>query len=135
MARQREELEDNGKPRPEERILTALDRAILAALGDGGRVGSPDDEAAAKYPLLWEWMTKTAGGPDHIMQPAVLSIQLGPEGVLVTVTHRDLRRSCSASCKYMEDVFGALQAVLASPTPPIRSWGKDEPKLRKRRQK
>lgn len=135
MARERDEQEANGKPRKEDRKLSALDRAIMAAIGDGRKVGRDDDPASESFPQLWEWLTKTDGGKDHIMQPAVISIQLGPEGCLATITHRDLRISCSAACPHLGGALEALQAQLASPIPPIRTWGKDEPHLKKRRQK
>jgi len=135
MARERDEQERNGKGKPEDRKLSALDRAILSALGDGRTVGREDDPLAASCPDVWEWLTKTVGGTDYLLQPAVLTIQLGPEGVLGTLTHRDLRRSVSVACGHVADVIPALQAELVKPNPAIKTWGKDEPHLRKRRQK
>lgn len=135
MATDDPRLEDNGKPKKGDRKLSALDRCILAAIGDGRKVGLDDDPALKKYPNLWEWMTKTQGGTDHIMQPAVISLQLGPEGVLATVTHRDLRTSCSIACLHLHQALEALDASLGLPNPPLRQWGKDEPHLKKRRQK
>jgi len=135
MARDKDELKDSGKPREGERKLSALDRAILQAIGEGVRVGLDDDPGKTKWPNLWEWMTRTEGGKDHVMQPAVVTIQLGPEGVLVTVTHRDLKRSVPTSCLHLENALDALEATLALPNPPIRSWGKEDAHLRKRRPK
>jgi len=135
MAKERDELKDTGKPKPDERKLSALDRAILQAIGEGIQVGHESDPAQQKYPNLWEWLTRTRGGQDHVMQPAVVSLQLGPEGCLVTVTHRDLKRSVGAACLHLDDALAALEAVLALPNPPIRSWGKEDAHLRKRRQK
>jgi len=135
MAKEREDLKDTGKGKPGERKLSALDRAILQAIGDGVRVGLEDDPARETMPNLWEWLTRTDGGQDHVMQPAVVSIQLGPEGVLVTVTHRDLKRSVGAACLHLGQALEALEATLALPNPPIRSWGKEDAHLRKRRQK
>ncbi len=127
--------DSNGQPFPQERKLSALDRAIVQAIGDGRKVGLEDDPAQDDFPLVWEWLTKTEGGRDYIMQPAVISIQLGPEGVLVSLTHRDLRVSCTVSCAYLSEVMPVLQAALAAPNPPIRSWGKDLPNLKKRKSK
>lgn len=135
MARERDERPEGGKDKAPDRKLSALDRAVLAAIGDGRKVGREDDPAAKLYPDLWEWMTKTEGGKDYIMQPAVVQIQLGPEGVLVTLTHRDLRVSCGVACLHLADVFQTLQAALTCENPPLRAWGKDEPHLKKRRQK
>lgn len=113
--------------------LSALDRAILTAVGKGRTVGREDDPARESYPELWQWMTRTGDEGDHVFQPASLSIQLGPEGVLVSLTHRDLGVSCSISCLNLADVLPALEQALTQANTPIRNWGKTEPKLRKRR--
>lgn len=135
MAKSRDDLEDTGKPPKEERKLSALDRALMAAIGDGLVVGRQDDPAQNRYPLLWEWLTKTEGGRDYIMQPAVISIQLGPEGCLATVTHRDLRRSVQVACLNLDDCLAALEDTLGKTNCPVKTWGKDQPHLRKRRPK
>jgi hypothetical protein len=130
-------METNGAGggRGADRRLSVLDRCILVALGDGRTVGQQDDPAVEKYPHVWEWLSKTQGGQNHVLQPAVLTIQLGPEGVLVSLTHRDLRVSCSVACPYLDDVLPTLQEALSQPHPPLRTWGKDDPVLRKKRQK
>jgi len=135
MAKERDDLKDQGKPKEGERKLSALDRAILQAIGEGISVGQDSDPAREKYPCLWEWLTRTRGGQDHVMQPAVVTLQLGPEGVLCTVMHRDLKRSVGAACLHLDDALASLEAVLSQPNPPIRSWGKEDAHLRKRRQK
>jgi len=124
------------QPPPDKQRLSALDRAIQAAIGDGRHVGRDDDPAAKRFPDVWEWMTKTEGGKDYVMQPASINIQLGPEGVLVSLTHKDLKVTCGAACLHLEEVFAALQHALTSENPPIRTWGKDpDARLRKRRPK
>jgi len=124
---------DNGRPDKPDHRLSALDKAIQTAIGQRRKVGRDDDPARELYPDLWDWLTRTGDGGDHVMQPASMSVQLGPEGVLVTLTHRDLGVSCSVACPMLADVLSTLQAALACPDPPIRNWGKTEPKLRKRR--
>lgn len=134
MAKQSQNPGDQGQDQGQDRKLSALDRAILAAIGDGGTVGRQDDPARQQYPDVWEWLTKTDGGRDYIMQPAVITIQLGPEGVLAKLTHRDLKRNCGIACNHLGDVLEALQRALTSPNPPITAWGKDpEARLKKRR--
>jgi len=127
----------SGSPRPEQpRRLSALDRAIQAAIGDGRTVGRGDDPAAEKFPDLWQWLTLTTDpAHDYVMQPAVVTVQLGPEGVLVSLTHRDLKVTCAVACLHLEEMWEVLQRALTSENPPIRTWGKDEPNLRKRRRK
>lgn len=131
----KEEHDDLEKPPKDSRKLSALDRAILTALGQGRVVGRADDPAAKALPSLWEWLTKTDGGKDYIMQPAVISLQLGPEGALATITHRDLRVSCSVAVPFLAECLKALEEALTGPNPPLRTWGKDLPNLKKRRQK
>lgn len=126
---------EGANPEQPDRKLSALDRAIMQALGDGRKVGRDDDPAAMAYPAVWEWLTKTEGGRDHIMQPAVITLQLGPEGCLVSLTHRDLRVMCGVACPHVGDALATLQAALSAPVPPLRSWGKDLPNLKKRRPK
>lgn len=135
MVKPKEEPEGQHPASGMNRKLSALDRAIMAALGDGKTVGLEDDPFAVTYPDVWQWLTKTDGGRDYIMQPAVITLQLGPEGALVSLTHRDLRRACTVACPHLGQFMEVLQAALTSPHPPIRSWGKDEAHLKKRRPK
>jgi len=112
--------------------ISALDRAVQSAMGEGRVVGADSDPAKEKYPTLWEWLSRIYIGVGHVRTPARISITLGPSGVLVDVSDRDLGVSCGASCEFLDDALAALEASLAGPLPPIRSWGKKEPKLRKR---
>lgn len=135
MARQRDadEPQDGGQPK---RRLSAFDRVLETALGDNRKVGLPDDPAADLYPEVWRWLTQTEGGVDHILQPAVITIQLGPEGALVSLTHRDLKTSCSIACPHLGMAIEVLEQALSSPNPPLRTWGKDpQVRLRKRKPK
>lgn len=113
--------------------VSALQRALEAAIGAMRTVGLESDPAREKYPNLWEWLTMVGQDTDYVMSPAVISVQLGPEGALVTITHRDMQVSCGAACSNLDDAFLSLEAQLACTNPPIRSWGKGEPVLRKRR--
>lgn len=112
--------------------LSALDRAVLSAMGDGRSVGADDDPARSAYPLLWEWLSKIYIGSDRVRTPASLTIQLGPGGVLISLSDRDLGVSCGSVCEHLDEALKAMEASLASAVPPIRSWGKKEPRLRKR---
>lgn len=126
------EQPNNGEPT---RKLSALDRVIIRAVGEGRTLGLDDDPAKDEWSAVWEWLTKCEA-KDYVMQGATISVQLGPEGVLATITHRDLKASCSAACPHLADVFAALNAALTAPNPPIRSWGKDpQVQLKRKRQK
>jgi len=118
--------EDNGEH------LSALDRAVASAIGQGRAVGADNDPAKEKYPALWDWLSRIYIGIDRVRTPATMTLQLGPSGVLISLTDRDLGVSCGAVCEHMEDVFKAVEDALTSAVPPIRSWGKKEPRLRKR---
>jgi len=122
--------ERNGKPGPR---TSALSKAVQTAIGQQKNLGLPSDPGRDKYPNLWEWLTQTGEGTEYIYQPASISVQLGPEGVFVSMTHRDLQVSCSVSCEYLDDALVALELALSDPHPPIKAWGKSEPILRKRR--
>jgi len=111
---------------------TALQRAIESAMGEGRSVGADDDPAKTKYPELWQWLSNIYVRTDRLRTPATVSVTLGPSGALVTVSDRDLAVSCSAACEHLDDVFAALEKALTSDVQNIRSWGKKEPKLRKR---
>lgn len=118
-----------------EKKPSALQRALEAAIGAGRTVGLESDPAREKWPALWEWLTATGEGTEFLMQGASISINLGPEGVFASITHRDMGVTCSIAVLHLHEVFEGLDAALASPNPPIRTWGKTEPMLRKRRKK
>jgi hypothetical protein len=114
--------------------LSAFERAVLGAVGDNRPLGCPDDPAASTLPLLWQFLSTTQVGKDRVKQPATLTLRLGPGGVLVTLNDRDLALSIDCSCQHLEAAFMALESALASGNPIIRTHGKREPQLRKRRQ-
>jgi hypothetical protein len=119
-------MSDNGRPSP-------MDRLIQQAIGADRSLGREDDPARKKYPQLWLWLSTIYAGRDHVKQPATITIRLGPEGALATLTDRDLAVSMDVSVPHLADVLAALEAALSQAAPPIRSWGKSEPKLRRRK--
>lgn len=116
-----------------DRKPSALDRLVQEAMGSNKVFGHPDDGAKASFPELWRWLTTCYLGRDHIKQPATLSIRLGPEGVLASLIDRDLCVSIDVSCSFLADVLPTLESALTGPNPPIKSWGKREPHLRRRK--
>ena len=135
MARQRDDGQPPGTPGEpySKKPLSALERVLQQALGSGRELGAQDDPGKAKWPELWKWLTTIYVGPNHIKQPARLNISMGPEGVLVQLSDRDLACGIGISCPHLVDVFEALERALTGPNPPIQSWGKSEPKVRKRK--
>lgn len=123
--------EREGSPEPVR--LSALDRALQKALGEGLVFGLPSDPARTQFPALWDWLSRAYVGRDSLKQPATLTIRLGPEGVIASLTDRDLSASLDVGCAHLGDVFSHLEQTLQGPNPPIRNWGKKEPKLRKRK--
>ena len=117
----------------EERPPTRMERLIAQAIGADRSLGRDDDPARKKYPQLWEWLSVIYAGKDHVKQPAVITIRLGPEGVLATLTDRDLAVSLDAACPFLGGVLEALEAQLTQAAPPIRTWGRKEPQVRKRK--
>jgi len=126
MAKDKLAKDANGK------ALTAFDRAIQTAIGDGRTVGADDDPATETFPRLWEWMSNCYVGLDRVHTPPVVTVTLGPSGVLVQLNDRDLCVNLSAACKHLHEVWKALEDALNSPVPPVRSYGKKEPRLRKK---
>jgi hypothetical protein len=112
---------------------SALDRVIQSAIGDERVLGRGTDPTKEKYPNLWDWLSRHYVGREHVKQPATLTIRLGPEGALATLTDRDLSVSIDVAAPHLDDVYEAIEAALVSNCPPIRSWGKKEPQLRKRK--
>lgn len=113
-------------------FLSALERSLQEALGKGVSFGLEDDPARTRFPLLWAWLTTAYVGRDHIKTPASFTVRMGPEGVLVSIVDRDLQKSVECFSEHLEGVFAAMEQSLSSPHPPIKSWGKKEPKVRKR---
>lgn len=116
-----------------EKPLSALERTIQTAMGEGRSVGQEDDPCREQYPALWEWLTTIYCGRDYIKQPASLTIALIPSGVSAKLVDRDLCTTVEISCKHLADVFATLNENLVSGNPAIKNWGKREPGLRKRK--
>jgi len=114
------------------RRMTALERAVQTALGEGRVIGADDDPARESMPALWEWLSTLYPVADRVKNPATIMITLAPGGVLANMNDRDLGYAVSASSKHLKDIFQALEDALTSDVPPIRSYGKKEPNLRKR---
>lgn len=114
--------------------MTGFQKAIEQALGEGRTFGAEGDPAREKYPRLWEWMTTAYLKGGYTKQPAILTVALGPEGVLVSLTDRDLCVRVETCCQSLLDALEAMEKVLCQDNPPIKNWGKREPHLRKRKQ-
>jgi len=121
-----------GDPQKDDKYASALDKAILSAMGQGRSVGREDDPAKDEYPILWDWMSRIYIGIDRVRTPATIMIRLGPEGVLVSMTDRDLGYTVDTVCNHLGEVLQSIEAELHKAVPNIKSWGKKEPRLRKR---
>jgi len=110
-----------------------LQRAIEQAVGKEQKFGRDDDPAVKKFPLLWGWLSTWEADKNNIKTPPGISIRLAPEGVLVSISDRDLARAVDVSCPHLEDVFKVMEAALGDPNCPVRIIGKGEPKIRKRK--
>ncbi len=116
-----------------ERQLSALEKAVAQAIGDSRALGNPSDPAIAKYPQLWAWLSTVYVGRDCIKSPAYLTIRLGVDGVVISLVDRDLCTTVEVSAGCLEDALPAIETALCSTNPPLKSWGRKEPRLRKRR--
>jgi hypothetical protein len=61
-----------------------------------------------------------------------VSISLIPNGVSVRINDRDLARNLEITCPNLAECFDRLEEALQSPGTMVKTWGKKEPKLRKR---
>jgi hypothetical protein len=102
-------------------------------MGECKEIGSADDPARERYPQLWSWLATIYVGRDQLKNPAYLTVRLGPGGVTASLIDRDLSVLVEVSAGNLDDVLPALESALASDRPPLKSWGKKEPHLRKRR--
>jgi len=125
-----EELKDLGK---KTKRVSPIDRMVAEAIAGDREIGLPTDPAKGKFPLLWEWITKTCIGKDYVKQPARISVTMGPEGFIASVSDTDLAQSLTATGAHLEDCFQALETALELPNPPFVAWGKKQPTLRKRK--
>jgi len=133
MAKEADKTTDKPMVNGTDRKMTSMERAILVAMGENKVMGNADDPAAKKYPELWGWLSTVHVGPNKIKTPANITVRLGPEGVLVTLTDRDLAVSVDAATATLDDVFAALERQLTSGVPCVKNWGKKEANLRKRK--
>jgi hypothetical protein len=117
----------------QERKLSAFEKAVSQAIGDGRTLGNQEDPARERYPQLWGWLTSVYVGRDSIKNPAYLNLRMGVDGVLVSLIDRDLCTTVEISCASLEEALPALEAALANGHAPLKSWGRKEPHLRKRR--
>lgn len=112
-----------------------LDRLIAQTIGDNRKLGREDDPARENWPNLWDWLTRTDAGRDHVKDPATITIRVGPEGCLASLNDRSLGYAVDVACLHLGEVLPALEAALADPNPSIRQVGKGETKVRKRKPK
>lgn len=117
-----------------ERKLSVLDRVVHQLMGNGERsLGNAEDPARESLPNLWEWLSRINVGRDLLKAPAVLTIRLGPECAIASLTDRDLAVSLDAPTPYLAGALEALERELSCAQLALKSWGKKEPQLRKRR--
>lgn len=119
--------------KPDTAKVGFLDRLIQQTIADKRSLGKEDDPARERWPNLWEWLTKTTAGSNHVKDPATLTIRVGPEGALASLNDRSLGYALDVACPHLVDVLDAVERELASPDPAIRVLGKGEPKVRKRK--
>jgi len=116
-----------------DRQLGFVERLVQQSIGDGRSFGADDDPARERWPAIWQFLSQVYVGRDRLRTPGRLTIQLGPGGVLVTLTDPDLSAALGASCANLGDALDAIETAAADPKAPWRSFGKKEPHLRKRK--
>lgn len=122
--------EDNGRA---PKKVSTLDKLVQTALGQNRQLGSDEDPAREAYPLLWDFLSRTDAGKDYIIAPGKLTLTLGPEGVIASLSHQDLKVSMDVGCKFLGEALAALEADLQAGAKSLRQWGGKQPNLRKRK--
>lgn len=107
-----------------ERILTALDKMVLRAIGREDSLGPEADVAAESFPLLVAWLTRVDAGRDHVKDPARLTIRAVPGGYCVSLADATFGIGLDAGSSTLQGVFAALEAALGSETPALKTFGK-----------
>ena len=114
---------------------SALDRLIDQAAGQNVALGAKDDPATKDWPNLWEWLSRTDAGPEHLKDPARMSLALVPGGVQVALSDATFGVTVDAVSESLAGAFAALERNLTAQTPTIRTWRKGEVVLRKKKAK
>jgi len=130
-------MESNGtakEGRRRERQLTPLERLVAVAMADDQELGNVDDGLATECPNLWQWMSVTSAGKNHVMPPATLTLQLVPGGAIATIRHPGLGKTVEASSDTLAGCFMGMEEMLKKTNPPLKNLGKGDPKIRKKRQ-
>lgn len=95
-------------------------------------MGAADDPLAVAAPDLWEFLSRTDAGEGLVKDPATLKIKLTPGGAMATLTDDCYGISIDAAAQYVGGLLDALEEALTRPNATIRSWGKADPKVRKK---
>lgn len=119
----------------EKKDISHLERLIGEAIGQERTIGLPHDPAREVWPDLWDWMTRITAGQDYVKQPAKVTLTMGPDGVLITLSDPDLTLSLDCWTPFLGDCLHHLNSVLAGPNPPFKLWGKKQPTLRRKKNK
>jgi len=118
-----------------ERVTSPLDRLIANATAGGAELGWHLDPAKGQWPKLWRWLTSTEAGPEYIKDPATIAIKATPEGWQVTLSDRSFGTSVDATSESLAGVFEALELMLGSANPVVRSWPNHKIELKKKKKK
>jgi hypothetical protein len=78
--------------------------------------GKTDDPAHSAWPELWCMMARVFLPNGKSREPARLTIQLGPQGVDMTLTDVTLGYKLVASCDHLDECFRVLQEQICRPT-------------------
>jgi hypothetical protein len=129
------EKDDNPSKGKRQRKLdsTALAKLYYARCLANGEQLPPDDEAPKRWPILWELLTTRYPDDERVVAPARLSIAWGMGTWIVSVSSADLRMKLDAYSHTLVGAFDAWEAEASKPEPVWRTWGREEPEIRKRK--
>lgn len=117
----------------EKQTVTAIDKLIQKAMANDEDIGNPDDGSLGTWPMVLSWLCKVDCGKGMVKEPAKLSIKAVPGGYVGTLSDNTLKVAIDAFAQDLAGVFDALESALSQAVPNIRTFGRGEPMLKKRR--
>lgn len=128
----------NGTPKEakkKDRPLSPLQRMVAQAMGEDRTFGAENDPAKERYPALWEFLATVYVSETRMKTPCKLTVQLGPGGVICSLTDPDMKQSLQVAFPHLVNLLEEMERAAADPLAPWKSWGKGEPELRKRKKR
>jgi len=88
----------------------------------GGSVGFPDDEFAALYPTVVDYLVSSKYDDGSARSRSSVSLFVEDGCVKLSLNDKDTRRTLYVASQSVDEAFKTLEAALQVDNPPWRSW-------------